>query len=92
MALNSRAQAIDYLRARGYTVTEWAREHGFARDTVYAVLSGRSPGLRGRSLEVAVALGLQPAPTDIALAKPIVDIRAQTAREPETAGPEGEQL
>jgi gp16 family phage-associated protein len=83
MALNSRAQAIDYLRARGYTVSGWAREHGFARDTVYAVLSGRSLGLWGRSRDVAVALGLQPAPTDITLAKPIVDARAQAAREAE---------
>jgi hypothetical protein len=32
---------------------------------------------------VAVALGLQPAPTDITLAKPIVDARAQAAREAE---------
>jgi len=45
----------------GESVAEWARAHGFRRDMVYAVLSGRCKGLRGQSHQIAQHLGLKPA-------------------------------
>lgn len=47
--------------ANGKTVTDWAREHGFDRHLVYAVLNGRSRAQRGESHRIAVALGLKKA-------------------------------
>lgn len=44
----------------GTTVTEWALKHGFKREHVYAVLSGRTVGRRGQAHHIAVALGLKP--------------------------------
>ena len=53
-------QIKDQFRARGETVGQWADKHGFPRDLVYRVLNGRSPALRGRCHQVAVALGIKP--------------------------------
>ena len=50
------------LKARGVSIAEWAREHGFSRVQVYAVLSGRTKGLRGVSHEIAAALNLKSEP------------------------------
>lgn len=51
--------------ARGDSVTEWARQRGFKRETVYALLRGRSRGRRGEAHRAAVALGLKaPVPED----------------------------
>lgn len=43
----------------GLAVGEWADTHGFRRESVYAVLSGRSKGHRGQAHKIAVALGLK---------------------------------
>lgn len=43
----------------GISIAEWARAHGFDRMTVYGVLSGRHRGSRGKTHEIAVALGLK---------------------------------
>ncbi len=43
----------------GQTVADWAREHQFRQDLVYAVLSGRSKATRGESHRIAVKLGLK---------------------------------
>lgn len=43
----------------GLSVTDWADTHGFRRESVYAVLSGRSKGRRGQAHKIAVALGLK---------------------------------
>lgn len=50
-------------RERGETVASWADAHGFPRDVVYRVLNGRTPAWRGQPHQVAVALGLKPAPS-----------------------------
>lgn len=50
------------LQAQGVSIAEWAREQGFSRVQVYAVLSGRTKGLRGVSHEIAAALNLKPKP------------------------------
>lgn len=49
----------------GISITEWATTHGFDRDDVYALLSGKSKGTRGKTHQIAVALGLKPAPQGI---------------------------
>lgn len=46
------------LAARGLTIARWASENGFSRTEVYAVLSGRTRGMRGKANEVARALRL----------------------------------
>lgn len=46
-------------RASGVSVTDWARKHGFSRQVVYSLLSGRTRGYRGISHSAAVALGLK---------------------------------
>jgi gp16 family phage-associated protein len=43
----------------GISVAEWARTHGFARETVVDLLRGKSQGSRGHSHRAAVALGLK---------------------------------
>lgn len=43
----------------GLAVSDWADAHGFHRESVYAVLSGRSKGRRGEAHRIAVALGLK---------------------------------
>ncbi|MBE1162300.1 hypothetical protein [Dyella sp. 7MK23] len=40
-------------------MTDWAREHGYPRQAVYAVLSGRSRCTRGRGHQIAIALGMK---------------------------------
>ncbi|PLY12618.1 MAG: DNA-binding protein [Sedimenticola sp.] len=49
---------------QGITISAWAQQHGFRREDVYAVLSGRLKGKHGLSHEIAVALGLKPKPSD----------------------------
>lgn len=55
-----RERAKVWFELNGVSITEWATERGFDRDQVYAVLSGRTKGLRGQAHHIAVALGLKP--------------------------------
>ena len=48
--------------AEGTTITTWAEAHGFRREDVYAALSGRTRGTRGKAHQIAVALGLKSKP------------------------------
>lgn len=48
----------DFAR-RGLSVSAWARENGFCRATVHAVISGRLAGSIGESHKVAVLLGIK---------------------------------
>ena len=52
------------MRALGVTISGWADEHGFSRETTYAVLSGRIKGVRGEAYQVACALGLVSRPNE----------------------------
>lgn len=45
--------------ASGVSVTDWAQKHGFSRQIVYSLLSGRTRGNRGVAHAAAVALGLK---------------------------------
>lgn len=44
---------------RGESLAEWARERGYKRRTVYAVVSGELKGGRGVSHKIAVELGMK---------------------------------
>lgn len=46
-------------RAQGKTLTDWAKEHGYARNAVYRVLNGFDRGNYGKAHEIAVKLGLK---------------------------------
>lgn len=48
--------------AAGITQAEWARQHGFSRIDVAMVLNGHRKCNYGKAHEIAVALGLKPAP------------------------------
>ncbi|MDR0703049.1 MAG: DNA-binding protein [Azoarcus sp.] len=52
----------DTFRARGETVRSWALKHGFDPACAYRLLNGRATGWRGKTHEVAVAIGLKPDP------------------------------
>jgi gp16 family phage-associated protein len=47
---------------RGETIRSWALRHSIDVACAYRLLNGRSVGIRGKTHEVAVALGLKPNP------------------------------
>lgn len=49
-------------QAEGQTVAGWARENGYGHMQVYQVLNGTVKGKYGMGHEIAVKLGLKPAP------------------------------
>ncbi len=58
------ADARDWLDRHGVSVSDWARINGFDPAVVFALLSGRTRGRRGRAYQAAVALGLRSGPED----------------------------
>ncbi|EBN1942692.1 DNA-binding protein [Salmonella enterica] len=52
-------QAKRLLRQQGKTITDWANEHGYARNDVYRVLNGQCKANYGKGHEIAVKLGLK---------------------------------
>lgn len=50
----------------GISVTDWAHKHGFPRQAVYAVMSGKSRCTRGRGHQIAVALRMKERVEEIA--------------------------
>ncbi|MDR1351466.1 MAG: DNA-binding protein [Zoogloeaceae bacterium] len=48
--------------SRGETIRSWALRHHIDVGCAYRLLNGRSVGIRGKTHEVAVALGLKPNP------------------------------
>jgi gp16 family phage-associated protein len=61
-----RIQKVRAIKARlarqGVTVRQWAKQQGFQETMVYMLLNGQLKGCYGKSHQVAVALGLKPAP------------------------------
>lgn len=55
----STSEVWEDLRQHGQSARDWALEHGFEPTLVYSVLSGNRKCLRGKSHEVAKALGLK---------------------------------
>jgi len=47
----------------GIPISQWAMSHGFKPQEVYAFVSGKTTGVRGRAHQIAVALGVRPPPT-----------------------------
>lgn len=56
------AEAKRQFEAHGLSIAVWAKEHGFAPRSVYAVLNGHAPAKRGQAHRIAVALGIKQAP------------------------------
>ncbi|MGZ8221762.1 MAG: DNA-binding protein [Methylobacter sp.] len=48
--------------AKGITISQWAREHNWKPREVSLVLNGQVKGNYGKGHDIAVALGLKPAP------------------------------
>lgn len=46
-------------RAKGITLTAWAKQHGFRLSAVNAVLRGQHQGHYGKAHEIMVALGMK---------------------------------
>lgn len=57
--LQTTAQVWSLLREQGISARRWALENGFDPTLVYSVLSGTRKCLRGKSHEVAKALGIK---------------------------------
>jgi gp16 family phage-associated protein len=55
-------QVRSELTAKGMTLPEWAKRHGFPVRSVRAVLYGHNKGRYGQSHQIAVALGLKDQP------------------------------
>lgn len=53
------AEAREWFRLHGISITKWARHHGFPPAQVYAVLGQRTRGDRGDAHRIAVALGIK---------------------------------
>jgi gp16 family phage-associated protein len=62
MMADSTEQIKARFRAEGVSIAEWARARGFSEIMVYRVLAGTVKGTRGEAHNIAVALGLKPAP------------------------------
>lgn len=45
--------------ARGISIAQWARDHGYKQHLVYNVINGLSKYKRGESHRIAVALGIK---------------------------------
>lgn len=52
-------QVRQHMRQHGVTLTRWAEEHGYPREAVYRVLSGKDKAHYGRAHDIACALGLK---------------------------------
>lgn len=54
------------LYARGITVAQWAKQHGYQPLEVYRVLEGVNKGNYGKGHEILVAAGIKPRPDSLA--------------------------
>lgn len=60
MTLTAEQVKEQFLR-EGITFSDWAKKHGYSRQTVYLVLNGQHKARRGIGHAIAVALGLKEA-------------------------------
>ncbi len=61
MAKTSEQVKADFT-AKGITISQWARDHGWTPREVSLVLNGQCKGYYGKGHDIAVALGLKEAP------------------------------
>lgn len=52
-------QVRSEFESAGLSMVDWAQAHGYPYHLVQQVLSGRARGIRGKSHEIAVSLGLK---------------------------------
>ena len=64
--LRTPAEVRDWFHANGIAISQWCRDHQFARHTVVDLLRGRQRGLRGEAHRVAVALHMKANPRSAA--------------------------
>lgn len=57
----SRTEVKDSFKEHGVSISTWAQAHAFDPRLVYAVLAGKNQSSRGKSHEIALALGLKEA-------------------------------
>ena len=57
-------QVRERMRREGKTLRQWAEENGYHPHNVYRVMGGIDKGYYGTAHEIAVKLGLKPAPTN----------------------------
>lgn len=57
------------LRANGMTIWKWSIQRGFSPNLVYSIVQGRRKCIRGKSLQIAVALRIKAAVTPPAPAR-----------------------
>lgn len=61
-------QTLDQVRElfeiNGESIAQWARQRGFSPALVYRVLRGETTAVRGKTHEIAIALGVKRAPTE----------------------------
>lgn len=55
-------EAKRHITSRGVTISQWARDNGYTPREVSLVLNGQIKGLYGKGFEIAVKLGMRPAP------------------------------
>ena len=58
-------QIKEKFRMRGLTISQWARDNGYKPTKVIRVLNGFDKGHYGQAHEIAVKLGLKPAPEGV---------------------------
>ena len=57
--LRTASEVWRQLRSDGVSAHKWAQDHGFEPSLVYSVLSGKRKCVRGKSHEIARALGIK---------------------------------
>jgi len=61
--MTSRDEIIQRFESEGISIKEWAEAKGYKPRLVYAVIQGTVQCKRGASHQIAVDLGMKPAPT-----------------------------
>ena len=81
-AVLTEAEVRAAFEAAGLSISAWARHHGFRRELVDQVLTGKLTGKRGLSHQIKVELGMKasPANTTSAQTAPADEIRSDLSR------------
>ena len=72
-------QVRQKFRNKGLTFTQWARDHGYSRESVYRVLCGQDKAHYGQAHEIACALGLKVPNGESSASAPGGNVRSRTA-------------
>lgn len=64
IAMQTLDQVRELFEINGESIAQWARRRGFSPALVYRVLRGETTAMRGKTHEIAIALGVKRAPTE----------------------------